>query len=135
MEDLPAIDQVGNQLFDNKIKIDRAKEFLSDPRHHLVVAYYEDSIIGIASGLHYVHPDKNAALFVNEVGVLDAYQNKGIGRTMVKYLCQHGKELGCEEAWVATESSNLAARKAFVAAGGIEDKEPVVLIEFDLNQL
>ena len=130
IEDLFAIEQVGDKLFDYAIKLDRAKEFLNDPRHHLVLAYYKGKIIGMASAFHYVHPDKDPALFMNEVGVIEQYQNKGIGRTIVKYLNEHAKKLGCGEVWVATESSNIAARKSFVAAGGVEDKEPIVLINF-----
>lgn len=131
IEDLPAIEKVGDRLFDYSIKLDRAKEFFNDSRHHLVLAYFKGNIIGMASAFQYVHPDKDPALFMNEVGVLKEFQNQGIGRTIVRYLYEYAKELGCEEVWVATESSNIAARKAFTAAGGVEDKEPVVLINFN----
>lgn len=130
IEDLPAIEQVEDGLFDYSVKSDRTKEFLNDSRHHLILAYLEGRIVGMASAFHYVHPDKDPALFMNEVGVLMEYQNHGIGRAMVKQLYEHSKVLGCDEVWVATESSNTAARKAFTAAGGVEDKGPVVLITF-----
>lgn len=129
-EDLPALVKVGDQLFDNPIKPERAKEFLSDPWHHLVLAYRDDQIVGMASGFHYIHPDKDPAMFINEVGVIDEYQNQGIGRELVNKLCLNAKNIGCTEAWVGTEVSNLAARKAYLAAGGKEDKEPFILIEF-----
>jgi ribosomal protein S18 acetylase RimI-like enzyme len=132
IQDLPAIERVGSELFDNAIKTERAREFINDPRHHLVLAHYADKIIGMASGFHYVHPDKDPALFVNEVGVLPEYQNKGIGQELVRYICHHGKTLGCTEAWVATEKTNISARKSYIAAGGSEAKETIVLIEFKL---
>ena len=130
LTDLPAIAKVGDELFDHVIKIDRAKEFLMDDRHHLVLAFDADQIVGMASGFHYVHPDKDPVLFINEVGVLERYQNQGIGRTVVRHLYAHGKQFGCQEAWIATEESNQAARKAYLAAGGEEEKELVVLINF-----
>ncbi len=68
-------------------------------------------------------------MFVNEVSVLEEYRNQGIARTLLRYLVEHGGHLGCRDVWVATEDSNIAARKAYRAVGFIEDAEPVVLLE------
>lgn len=133
LEDLAAMVKVGDKLFDNKIKPNRAKEFLEDPRHHLLIAYYHGKIVGIASAFHYVHPDKDPALFINEVGVIDDFQNKGIARNLVWHMKEHGKSLGCTECWVATEKSNLAAQKAYLAAGGKEDPESIVMYNFPMD--
>ncbi len=84
----------------------------------------------MASGLNYVHPDKDPQLFVNEVSVVEEFQNKGMGRELVKFLCSYGRELGCTGSWVAAEQTNIAARKAYIAAGGIEVEEPIVLLGF-----
>jgi ribosomal protein S18 acetylase RimI-like enzyme len=130
IDDLPALQGAGDQLFDYPIKPNRAIEFLKDERHHLVLAYHGDVIVGMASGLHYVHPDKDPELFVNEVSVLDEFQGRGVGRKLIKFLVEYGRELGCKEAWVATEKSNIAAQKAYLAAGGVPEEEPIVLIEF-----
>lgn len=132
MEDLPAMGEAGDLLFDYPIKRERAIEFLNDPRHCLILAYAEERAIGMASGFVYVHPDKDPTLFVNEVSVIEEYQNQGIGRTVVKQLIEHGKTLGCKEAWIATEESNLAARKAYLAAGGVEDQDLAVVIDFKI---
>ncbi len=132
IDDLSAMIDIGDELFDYDVKPNRAREFLEDPRHHMILAYDDNKIVGMASAINYVHPDKDPALFINEVSVIDEFQNQGIGRTMVRKLCEFGKEIGCEEAWVATENSNSGARKAYQAAGGKEDPEPVVLINFDI---
>ena len=133
--DLDAMIQVGDTLFDYPVKTNRAKEFLNDPRHHLVLAYDQDQLVGMASGFHYIHPDKDPALFVNEVSVIETHQNQKIGRSLVLFLCNYAKTaLGCHEAWIATESGNLPAQKAYLAAGGIQDPESIVLYAFDLNQ-
>ncbi|NHF58680.1 GNAT family N-acetyltransferase [Flavobacteriaceae bacterium TP-CH-4] len=129
-EDLTALEKVGERLFDYPIKKERTVEFLSDPRHHLVLAYDGIQLVGMASGFHYVHPDKDPQLFVNEVSVLEGYRNRGIGRRLVQFLVKEGQRLGCVEAWVATEKSNRAAQKAYLAAGGTESRERVVLYGF-----
>ncbi len=134
LEDLLAMIKAGDALFDYLVKPERAQEFFNDPRHHLILAYYEDQIVGMASRLHYLHPDKDPQLFINEVSVIEAFQNQKIARRLVKYLCDYGKKLGCNEAWIATEKSNIPAQKAYLAAGGIEDSEAIVLFDFDLKQ-
>lgn len=130
IDDLSALVDVGDRLFDYAIKRNRAKEFLNDPRHHMVLAFHMEHIVGMASGFHHVHPDKDPALFVDEVGVLAEFQGKGLGSKLVHDLYEHGKELGCKVAWVMTENTNTTARKAYAKAGGMEDKGSFVLIEF-----
>ena len=132
IDDLVDLEKVGDLLFDHPVKKDRAIEFLNDPRHHLVLAFYNGNIVGIASGFHHVHPDKNPALFIDEVGILDDFQGKGIGSELVRNLCEHGKKLGCEAAWVMTENTNTVARRAYAKAKGIENKGSFVLLEFEM---
>lgn len=129
--DLSAIEKVGDALFDNPIKRDRAIEFLNDSRHHLVLAFDGAEVVGMASGFHYVHPDKDPSLFIDEAGVIETYQNMGIGRRLIQSLCGHGKEIGCKEAWVLVDESNNAAKKMYKAAGGIRDNEPICLFDFN----
>lgn len=84
----------------------------------------------MASGVHYVHPDKPPELWVNEVGVSPAYQGRGLGKQLLECLFARGRELGCAEAWVGTEESNTAARSLYTAVGGRE--ESMVYITFQL---
>ncbi|QCW98581.1 GNAT family N-acetyltransferase [Aggregatimonas sangjinii] len=130
--DLLAIETVGEALFDYPILKNRTVEFLNDPRHHLALAFEHDTIVGMASGVHYVHPDKDPSLFINEVSVLEGYQNHGIGRSLVKYLCAHASHIGCSEAWVLTGQENGAAQKAYLAAGGKKEDANTILFEFEL---
>jgi len=130
LDDLPAMIEVGDLLFDYSIKPDRASEFLNDPRHHLILAYDETDIVGMASGFHYIHPDKDPVLFIDEAGVIDEFQGKGIGKTLIKRMIEQGKTMGCVEAWVTTEQSNAAARKAYAGAGGVERTNAIIIVEF-----
>lgn len=129
VEDLAALQQVGSELFDHELKPGRTLEFLEDPRHHMLLAYYNDRIIAMASGVHYVHPDKDPQLFINEVSVLEEFRNKGVARELVRQLWAYGRELNCTEAWLGVDSGNMPARKAYLAAGGKEET-PVILVNF-----
>lgn len=132
-EDLDIILHADPELYDNPVRADRTIEFLADPRHHLALAFAGDVVVGTASAIHYVHPDKEPTLFILEVAVSPATQGKGIGRGLVAYLLERGRALGCVDAWIATEQDNVAARRAYVAAGGVEAADPFVLIEYDLR--
>jgi ribosomal protein S18 acetylase RimI-like enzyme len=105
---------------------------LSDPRHHIVVAHEESEIVGFASGVHYLHPDKPPELWINEVGVAGTHRRGGLGRALVDALLEHGRTLGCVTAWVLTEQGNLPAQALYRSAGG-RQAEPAVLFEMDLT--
>ena len=127
--DLSAIIKVGDTLFDNPVKENRVKEFLDDSRHHLFLAYHQEEIVGMASGFHYIHPDKDPELFINEVGVVDTHQNHGIGQTLVRKLVEYGNDLlGCKSIWVLTNHSNEPAKKMYLAAGGKVEEERVLFV-------
>lgn len=126
------LESVHPDVFDHAIEPRWAAEFLGDPRHHLAVALAQGTVIGMASAVHYIHPDKPPELWVNEVGVAPPYRNQGVGRRLLRTLFARGRELGCGQAWVATDLDNVAARRLYRAAGGVEAEEPFVMITFPL---
>jgi aminoglycoside 6'-N-acetyltransferase I len=132
-DELAALDTVAPDVFDGPVDRRWAAEFLTDPRHHLAVAVAGGVVVGMASGVHYVHPDKPPELWVNEVGVAPQYQNRGVGRQLLQALFARGREVGCAKGWVGTEVGNAAARRLYRAVGGVEDAEPFVLVSFELG--
>ena len=129
--DASVLNNVASGVFDNAIDTRWTSEFLADPRHHIAVALQGEQVVGMASAVHYVHPDKPPELWVNEVGVAPSYQGMGIGKRLLAALFAHGRSLGCAEAWVGTEESNVAARRLYAAAGGKE--EMMVYVTFKLG--
>lgn len=129
--DAPVLNCVAPGVFDNAIDPRWAAEFLADPRHHLAVALIGKQVVGMASAVHYVHPDKPPELWVNEVGVAPSHQRQGIGKQLLQALFVHGRALGCREAWLGTEETNVAARRLYAAVGGQE--EPMVYVTFQLT--
>jgi aminoglycoside 6'-N-acetyltransferase I len=131
-DDGAVLDSVDPDVFDHPVDPRWAAEFLADGRHHLAVAILGGQVVGMASAVHYVHPDKPPELWINEVGVTPAQQNQGIGRRLLAALFARGRELGCGEAWVLTDESNAAARRLYAAAGGAETRE-IVMVSFALS--
>ncbi len=129
--DADVLSAVAEDVFDNEVDARHTREFLDDPRHHMAVALDGTLVVGMASAVHYVHPDKGPELWINEVGVAAPYRGRRIARQLMEALFARGRELGCTEAWLGTEPANDAARKAYAAARGKE--EMMVYVTFDLS--
>ncbi len=117
---------VADEVFDNPIDPDLAREFLADPRHHIAVALDAGVVVGFASAVHYIHPDARAQLWINQVAVAPTHLRRGLGKALMRAILDVGRRLACTEAWVLTDRSNPAAVALYVSAGGIEgpDDEP-----------
>lgn len=134
-DDASVLGWVAPGVFDNDVDPRWTAEFFGDPRHHLAVALDGEQVVGMASALHYVHPDKPPELYVNEVGVAPTHRDQGIGRGLLRALFAHGRTLGCAEAWLGTERTNTAARRLYAAVGGEEEDKDTVIVWFDLRDL
>ena len=131
--DASVLERVADDVFDEPVDPQWSAEFLADPRHHLAVAIDGGIVVGMASGVHYLHPDKPPQLFINEVGVASSHQGRGIGRRVLDALLERGRTLGCSEAWVLTDESNSIARKLYASAGGEIDSDPAIMYTFPFS--
>jgi aminoglycoside 6'-N-acetyltransferase I len=128
--DEAVLTRVAAGVFDHNINAHRASEFLQNPNHHLAVAIEAGVVVGFASGVDYFHPDKDAELWINEVGVAPTHQRQGVGQRVLRALLERAKERGCKEAWVLTSRSNLAAMRLYASLGGREASEDSVMFTF-----
>jgi ribosomal protein S18 acetylase RimI-like enzyme len=111
---------VAAEVFDKPVDAGLTREFLEDPRHHIAVAIDDGLVVGFASGVHYIHPDKPAELWINEVGVAPTHRRRGFGKGVVRALLEVGRAHSCKVAWVLTDRSNLAAMALYTSVGGTE---------------
>ena len=132
--DEAVLSRVNPGVFDHEVDAGLAAEFLADRRHHLLVAIDGDSVVGFASGVHYVHPDKPAELWINEVGVAPSHQRQGLGKRLLEALFARGRELGCREAWVLTSPANGPAVRLYESVGGVDLADPPVMFTFRLAE-
>ena len=131
--DLNTLTNVAENVFDDPIVESSAQEFLSDPRHRLVVGLDNNLVVGFVSAVIYVHPDKSAPeLWINEIGVAPTHQNQGIGKSLVRAILEEAKRSGCAEAWVLTDRINLPAMAMYRSAGGEEALPDLTMFTFRL---
>jgi ribosomal protein S18 acetylase RimI-like enzyme len=132
-DDEAVLTRVAPGVFDHEVDAGLSAEFLHDPRHHLAVALEDGIVLGFASGVHYVHPDKPPELWINEVGVAPTHQRRGLGQQLLRALFARGRELGCREAWVLTSPANGPAIRLYESVGGSDMEDPPVMFTFRLD--
>ncbi len=123
---------VAADVFDGPVNPGFTAEFLGDARHHLAVALDAALVVGMASAIHYLHPDKAPELWINEVGVAQTHRGQGIGKRLLAELFERGRALGCLRAWVLTDRANEPAQRMYAGAGGVEEGGETIMIGFAL---
>lgn len=103
------------QLFDGPARPDQTRRFLSEPGHHLLLAYQDGEPVGFASGIEVVHPDKPPEMMLYEIAVDEAHRRRGIARALVERLTVLARDRGCASVFVFADDPDPAAH-AFYAA-------------------
>lgn len=127
------LQNVAADVFDNPVDPGRAAEFLRDGRHHMTVALDQGVVVGFASGVTYLHPDKPLELWINEVGVASSHRRQGIGKRVLQALIERGRAMDCQEAWVLTDRSNTAARRLYESSGASPVPDEALMYSFALD--
>jgi ribosomal protein S18 acetylase RimI-like enzyme len=132
--DRGVLDKVAPDVFDRDVDPRWSAQFFADRRHHIAVAIDESgTVVGMASGVHYVHPDKAPEMFINEVGVAPTHQGMRIGTRVMQALLDRARSIGCVTAWVLTSPTNATARRLYLGVGGVEETEAPIMFQFPLD--
>jgi aminoglycoside 6'-N-acetyltransferase I len=130
--DQALLERVAPGVFHREVDPGLADAFLRDLRHHLIAAIDDDRIVGFVSALDYWHPDKPRELWINEVGVSEAWRGRGVGSRLLQKTLEHARAIGCVEAWVGTEHDNEAALALYNKFGGERKGTDLVMFTFRL---
>ncbi|MEE9389538.1 MAG: GNAT family N-acetyltransferase [Paracoccaceae bacterium] len=125
-DDAPVLAQVRDDVFDNPVIPAQAAAFLASDLHCMVVALDGNQVIGMASAVTMLHPDKEPMVFINEVGVHDDYQCRGVGKKLTELLIKTVNPKSDRDVWLATEEDNTAARALYRSLKARETKGVVV---------
>ena len=127
------LNKYDEDIFDEKIDSRRLAAMLKEQNNILLVAINEGVVIGQVLAVIHRHPDKPTELYIDDLGVSEKFQRRGIATRLIEQLYVIGMDRGCEEIWVATEPENepaikfydslkLAARKVIVFEGNLSRK-------------
>lgn len=132
--DVSVLERVADDVFDHPLLPEQTAAFLAHPDHQLVVAIDDGVVVGMVSSLRYLHPDKQPALWINEVGVTPSHQGLGIGKQLLMRTLDLARELGCKQAWVGTEMHNAPARGLYESVAARIECDRYVEYEWDLER-
>ena len=127
----PLLSHIALDVFDAPIDPARLAAYLSDPCHLMVIAVTDGEVVGQARGMVHRHPDLPTELYIDNLGVTPDRRRERLATRMLDALVAWGWELGCEQAWVATEPDNAAARALYAKRGA--EAEAVVMFAYELG--
>jgi len=119
--------EAAGTLFDAPPLPEATRRFLTDERHHLLIAYVEGVPAGMITGVEMTHPDKGTEMFLYELGVDELFRGRGVGQALVSALARLARERGCYGMWVLTDDDNTAALATYQRAGGASQGKQVML--------
>ena len=114
--------RVAPEVFDEPVDPKRLHDYLRSPGHMMVLAFEGDLVVGQCAAVLHRHPDKPTELYVDEVGTASTHRRMGIARLMMDELFAWGRELGCVEAWLGTETDNEPAKALYRRYRPTEDE-------------
>jgi ribosomal protein S18 acetylase RimI-like enzyme len=118
--------QAAGHLFDAAIRPEATERFLTDERHHLLIAYVDGVPAGMVTGVEMTHPDKGTEMFLYELGVHEPFRGRGIGQALVSALASLARERDCYGMWVLTDAGNVAAQAVYTRAGGTPEQNQMM---------
>lgn len=129
--DVDTVASIGH-LLDRGASAAATRRFLAEPGHHLLVAYDGEVAVGFVTGVQMTHPDKGTEMFLYELGVDETARGRGVGTALVRALADVARSSGCYGMWVLTDDDNVAAVRAYTAAGG-SDQQLTTMISWQFD--
>jgi ribosomal protein S18 acetylase RimI-like enzyme len=115
--DEAVLGHVAADVFDEAIDSKLLGAYLAEANHHLIVAIKDGEAVGQIRAVIHKHPDRADELYIDNLGVTPSLQRRGIATKLLDAMLGLGKTLGCEDAWLATESGNNQARGFYETYG------------------
>lgn len=94
--------------------------FLTTGVNAMVAALGEGQIVGYATGLVVLHPNRPRAFLVTDIRVHPDFRGRGLGTRLVERLRDVAADRGCETVSAVMEGDNAGARRICKKLGGTE---------------
>jgi ribosomal protein S18 acetylase RimI-like enzyme len=116
--------KMNDDFRENFVSKESTSIFLSDPKNWIYACLLNEKIIGFAYGYELNRLDQQGnMLYIHEIGVLEAYQRKGIGFQIMNDMKNICKKKGICRMFLFTQRHNMAACKLYEKMGGEKTSE------------
>nr|WP_281501163.1 GNAT family N-acetyltransferase [Erythrobacter sp. F6033] len=124
------MNQVADGVFDEDIKPERLERYLSNPLNWMVVAVFDEVVVGQCMSVVHHHPDKEAELYLDEIGTGDDWRRRGIAKTLMKEVTKRADAEGIDEIWLGTEPDNIPAMGLYEGTGAVGEEALIYYLEW-----
>jgi len=107
------LQNVDPEIFDQKVDLKRVAALVASENHVMIVARENELVLGQIRAMVHLQPDGSNQLYIDNLGVAPSHLRRGIATLLLEDVFLWGKANGCEDAWVATEIDNHAARSLY----------------------
>jgi ribosomal protein S18 acetylase RimI-like enzyme len=115
--DEAVLERVAADVFDEAINPKLLEAYLAQANHHMIVALQNGQVVGQIRAVIHKHPDRPSELYIDNLGVTPSLQRQGVATKLFSAMLELGKNLGCEDAWLATEQDNAQAQGFYETYG------------------
>lgn len=116
-----------------KYNIENLKKFVDTLNNYGFIAKEKNKIVGFATGYLLLHPDGRRVFYFDTIDVMSDYQGKGVGTSLMSYVRDYAKSIGCYEMFLVTNKSNTSACRCYEKAGGISEANDDVVYVYDFG--
>ncbi len=111
---------------------DYVETFLANPLNYLLIAYWENIVVGVLLGYELQRPETpQPKFFVYEMEVLEAQRGRGIGKALINQFKRYCKDRNASELFLITNRSNIPAMRLYSSTGGVQEGEDNVLFVYE----
>lgn len=107
--------------------------FISSANNYGFIAKENNKIVGFAFGYTLLKPDGKVSFYLHAIDVILNYQGKGIGTSLISFICNYLKNIGCNEMFLITNKSNISACKCYEKSGGINDADDEIVYTYNFE--
>ena len=108
--------------------------FFGAPNTCAFGAFEGEQLVGMAYAYLLPRPDGKTMFFLYSLGLLPAWQNKGIGTRFMSWLADYARDIECSELFVITDKGNHRACRIYEKAGGKNDYEDEIVYVIDFEK-
>ena len=113
------IDDIKNVIEDDNMIFDKQniKNFINSPNTYAFIAKNDEQVIGFAYGHGLARPDAKVMFYLHDIGILEAYQNKGTGTKFIQFIIDFAIQKCFTEVFLITDRNNPKACRVFEKCG------------------
>ncbi|MDN3645191.1 GNAT family N-acetyltransferase [Pontixanthobacter aestiaquae] len=124
------LDNIATGVFDESIRQDRLRHYLSNPHNWMVLAIVDGLVVAQCMCVVHQHPDKETELYLDEIGTGDNWRRQGIATALMHAVFARADDMGIEEIWLGTEADNVPAQRLYEKTGATGELALIYYLEW-----